>query len=81
MTLVWLFLLGWTRMIEGTFTAIEIAMTIVVGAASVIGLATVFRSRTTISWARGIGLALLFAVLQVVALRISFLPGISRDPW
>jgi hypothetical protein len=81
MTLIWLFLLGWVRVISGTFSPIEIAMTIVVGLASIVGLAAAFRVRSGVPWLSGIGVFVLMACLQVLALWISFQRGISRDPW
>src|SRR5689334_4144892 len=38
MFVIWLFLLGWTHIISGTFLPTEIAMTIVVGLASGVGI-------------------------------------------
>src|ERR1700722_13591744 len=38
MTFIWLFLLGWARIISGHFSPVEIAMTLIVGAASLAGL-------------------------------------------
>lgn len=73
MIFIWLFLLGWARIITGTFSATETAMTIVVGLASVAGLAKAFRTRTSIAWWKVIAVMCALAVLQVVALRISFL--------
>ncbi len=79
MSLIWMFLLGWSRIVSGTFTPIEVAMTLVVGAASVAGLVNGFRWRTKTGWGPALSTALLFAILQVAALRISFLPSIAKD--
>jgi hypothetical protein len=79
MTLIWLFLLGWARVISGHFTPIEVILTWVVGAATIAGLAIGFRWRTTLSWSKALFTSLIFTVLQVVALRISFLPSIAKD--
>src|SRR5213083_3286423 len=38
MCFIWLFLLGWARIVTGRFFPTEIAMTLVVGAASILGL-------------------------------------------
>jgi len=46
MIAIWLFLLGWARIVSGTFTVTEIAMTIVVGAASTLGIVTGLRMKT-----------------------------------
>ncbi len=79
MTLIWLFLLGWANVISGRFTPIEVAMTLVIGIACLAGLAIGFHSRTKLSWIKGLSVAVAFAVLQLVALRISFLPSIEHD--
>src|SRR5437870_4372852 len=36
MILIWLFLLGWARVLTGTYSSTEIAMTLIVGIASVV---------------------------------------------
>jgi hypothetical protein len=77
MTLIWLFLLGWSHVLSGSFSPIEIAMTVIVGAASALGLVLCFRG---IKWsAAGFALAVVFAVLQVLAFRVSFLPSIAHQ--
>jgi hypothetical protein len=77
MVLIWLFLLGWSRIITGTFSPVEIAMTIVVGLASAAGLFACVRG---IRWSWfGAALFVLFAFLQLAAFRISMLPGIAHQ--
>ena len=77
MSLIWLFLLGWSHVISGTFSPVEIAMTLVVGTASAIGLAfCLWRARWTLP---GCALIVLFAALQVAAFRISMLPAIAHQ--
>jgi hypothetical protein len=39
MALIWLFVLGWAHVISGTFSPIEIAMTVVVGTCSIVIIA------------------------------------------
>jgi hypothetical protein len=77
MTFIWLFLLGWAKIITGHFSPIEIAMTLIVGIASVVGITINFRWRTPLSWSKALACAALFGVLQVAALRISFIPYIG----
>ena len=79
MTLIWLFLLGWAHVISGSFSPIEIAMTVVVGFSSILGLVTGLRMRSGTSAAGAAGVSLLLLVVQVLALRLSFLPGIAHD--
>jgi hypothetical protein len=81
MALIWLFLLGWAHVISGTFSSIEVAMTIVVGACSIVVIAQALRMRSAMSATSAAGILLLLLVLQLVALRVSFLPSVERDPW
>ena len=79
MTLIWLFLLGWANVISGHFTPIEVVLTLVVGAASLAGLIIGFRWRTNLNRSKALSTAAILAVLQLAALRISFLPSIAKD--
>lgn len=78
---IWLFLLGLPHLMGGTFTPIEIAMTITIGMAAVVGIATALRVRTTVPWTRAAATLLLMAGLQLFVLWVSFQRGVSRDPW
>jgi hypothetical protein len=79
MSLIWLFLLGWANVISGHFRPSEVALTMIVGTASLVGLVVGFRWPTRLSWSKALFVAAIFAVLQLVALRISFLPSIAKD--
>jgi hypothetical protein len=78
MIVIWLFLLGWTRMISGNFSLTEIAMTVVVGIGSIIGLIAAIRWKTAINAPAALALVVSFAALQLAALRLSFLPYIAH---
>ena len=78
---IWLLLLGLPHFLSGTFTPIEIAMTITIGVAAVVGIASALRVRTAVPLTSAVGTVLLMASLQVFALWVSFQPGVSRDPW
>jgi len=77
MTFIWLFLLGWARIIAGHFSPAEIAMTLVVGVACALGIVVSFRWPTAVSRGKAVGAAVLFGLLQLVALRVSFIPYIA----
>ena len=79
MIFIWLFLLGWANVISGHFTPIEVIMTLCIGAACTTGLITGFRWRTSLGWGNALSTAAVFAVLQLAALRVSFLPLIAKD--
>jgi hypothetical protein len=75
--LIWLFLLGWAHVVSGHFSPVEIAMTLIIGAASVTGLALCLRKA---HWsARGIALIALFGTLQGIAFWVSLLPAIAHQ--
>jgi hypothetical protein len=78
MTAIWLFLLGWAHVISGTFSPTEIAMTVIVGAGSVVGIVAALGIRSGVRVWSATAVAFLVAVLQVAALRISFLPAIAH---
>lgn len=78
MIFIWLFLLGWARIITGTFSPTETAMTIIVGLASFSGLVKAFKTSTSIGWWKGILVTIAIAVLQVCALRLSLMPAIAH---
>ena len=79
MILIWVFVLGWANVISGHFTPIEVALTLAIGVACLAGLVIGFRHRTSFSWSKGLSVTAIFAVLQITALRISFLPSIVKD--
>jgi hypothetical protein len=69
---IWLFLLGLLRMISGTFTPIEIALTVAIAVLSAVGLFAVGRRPTSLSRAARAATAGGFAILQIAALIVSF---------
>ena len=77
MIFIWLFLLGWARMVTGHFSPTEIAMTLTIGGACLIGLTASVRWRTTVRPLTALGVAALFGALQVLAMRLSLIPYIA----
>jgi hypothetical protein len=77
MIAIWLFLLGWARIVSGHFFPTEIAMTLVVGAACLIGVVTSLRWRTGVRPTTASAVFLLLAVLQVLAMRLSLIPYVA----
>jgi len=77
MIFIWLFLLGWARMVTGHFSPTEIAMTLTIGGACLIGLAASVRWRTTVRPLTALAVAALFGTLQVFAMRLSLIPYIA----
>jgi hypothetical protein len=77
MIFIWLFLLGWARIVTGHYSAVEIAMTLVIGFACLSGVGLSLRWRTSLSSFVAWGTTLLFAALQLLAFRISLIPYIA----
>jgi len=78
MTVIWLYLAGWTTLISGHFTSFETAMTLVVGAACAIGLWLDTRSFARVPAMTGLGLFAITAAAQSLCFWLSVLPGIAR---
>jgi hypothetical protein len=78
MGLIWSYLLGISNLLSGHFSSIEIAMTIIVGASSLIGIASFIRSKGSLSPLNAGGLFVVVALIQVICFRLSFLPAIAH---
>jgi hypothetical protein len=81
MGLIWLFLLGWAQIVSGSFTTVEIAMTLVVGFCSVAGLVLAVKIKTGVQAPGALAVFLGILILQLLAFRISLLPAIAHDSW
>ena len=73
MIAIWLFLLGWARIVSGHFFPTEVAMTLIIGAAALTGIVASLRWRTDVRPISALGVFVGFAVLQYVAFRLSLL--------
>jgi hypothetical protein len=78
MTFIWLYLLGWASIVRGHFSAIEIAMTIVVGLASCFAIVQSLLLRSGVRWLVGLGISIAVLAFQLAAFRLSLLPGIAN---
>jgi len=79
MILIWLFLLGWTHIVRGHFSPIEIAMTLVIGIACCCGMIACLRWRTVIRLPAALAVCLLSAAFQLFAFRLSLIPFIASQ--
>jgi hypothetical protein len=75
---IWLFLLGVARIVTGTFTTVEVGLTIIIGVASVLGLAAAYRRGSTIPLVPRLGTIAVFAALQFAAMWLSVQPFVAR---
>jgi hypothetical protein len=79
MTAIWFYLLGWAHLISGTFSPTEIAMTIIVGSGSVVGIVNAAASKPLgVRAIAAIATLSLVLALQIAALRVSLLPQIAH---
>jgi hypothetical protein len=78
MIAIWLFLLGWVHIVSGTFSPTEIAMTLIVGLASAVGIGIAAGLRSEVRAWSAILAFLLVATLQLLAFRLSLLPAIAH---
>jgi hypothetical protein len=74
---IWLFLLGVARIVSGTFTAAEVILTVIIGAASLLGLGAASRRGTTLKVLPRLGIIAAFAVLQFAAMWRSTQPFVA----
>lgn len=79
MSLIWLFLMGWSHLISGTFSPIEIAMTLVVGATAIAGLVDALRTSTSVREFQALAISAAFLLVQGALFFVSFLPAIAHD--
>jgi hypothetical protein len=73
---IWLFLLGMSRFLTGTFSPTEILLTLIIGAACIAGLSASGRA-ATIPLTTTISAVVLAAALQSLALWFSYQPIIT----
>jgi hypothetical protein len=69
---IWLFILGIARIFSGTFSTVEIVLTIVIAAASAAGILAIVRSGTRLSVAARLSTAAAFGIAQFAAMVASF---------
>jgi len=77
MVFIWLFLLGWARIVTGHFTPAEIAMTLIAGVGSLLGLVASARWRTATRPITAAAVVVAFAALQLLAFRLSLIPYVA----
>ena len=76
--LIWLFLLGVSRLASGRYTPIEIASTFLMAAFAIVGLTGGVSVGKPLRLRRRISTVALFAVVQVAAMWLSLLPAIAN---
>lgn len=78
MTFIWLYLLGWAHIVNGSFSPIEIAMTLIIGVASIVGFVSSLRLRTSTGAVTAVAISLFSFALQVATMAVSLMPAIAH---
>ena len=78
MGLIWLFLLGVSRIVTGHFTLAEIALTLVIGACCAWGMVTSLGTGGRAGWAQRVLAFGGFLLLQIAAMWLSTRPGVAN---
>ena len=78
MIVIGVYLLGIAHVISGHFSPVEMAMIILVGAASAAGIATFAQLKSALSVAKAASIFAVLLIEQWVSFRLSFLPAIAR---
>jgi hypothetical protein len=73
MTATWLSLLGWVNLVSGSFSLIELTMTLIVGVASLVGIVCALAMRSSVRPWRATITVLVIAVLQLAVFPMSVL--------
>jgi len=76
---IWLFLLGLANVITGTYSPMEIGLTVVIGLSCLVGLVASCRPSGGAAWGSGLLAFLGFAALQVAAMWVSLRPAFSNS--
>jgi hypothetical protein len=76
--LIWLFLLGLSRIANGHYTAIEVAMTFVMIGCSMVGVVKSVPLGQPLRVPGRLSIFILFAMMQVAAMWVSFLARIAN---
>jgi hypothetical protein len=69
---IWLFILGIARIFTGTFSTVEIALTLVIAAASAAGILAIVRSAVRLAASTRLVTAIVFGIGQLLAMIASF---------
>ena len=78
MVAIWLYLLGLSNMLSGHFSPLEIAMTVVVGIASGVGIVAFITLKSHLSRWGMAGIFIVLVAIQLLCFRLSFLSAIAH---
>lgn len=78
MGLIWLYLLGWARVISGTFSRTQIALTLVIGMVSLCGIVNCIRLKVSLGVVAASATFLVALLLQAAPIALSITPAIAH---
>lgn len=78
MVLIWLFLLGLSDVADGTYTAIEVALTLVIGGFCAVGIGSGIRAGRSLSWTRRLLTLAAGWAIQVGVMAVSFMEQVAH---
>lgn len=77
MSLIWAFLLGLAKVVTGTFSPVEVALTVVIGVASLVGFVAACRAHPRPGWPARVAAFVAAAALQIGAMWLSLRPAFA----
>ena len=78
MVLIWLYLLGIATFFSGSFSAVEVLLTVLIGAFSAAGIVACMRASTPAPVGLRVAAAVGFAIMQAAAMALSFMPAFAN---
>ena len=78
MGLIWLYLLGWARVVSGTFSRTEITLTLIIGIVSICGIVNCLRLKQSVGAIAATVAFLASLLLQAAAIALSITPAIEH---
>ena len=73
MVLIWLYLMGVQTFFTGTFSSVEVVLTVLIGLSSALGIVTCAGSKSAVGVAGRAATVMTFSALQIGAMWVSFL--------
>jgi hypothetical protein len=78
MGLIWLYLLGWARVVSGTFSRTEITLTLIIGVVSLCGMVNCIRLKGSAGPLAATAAFVGSLLLQAAAIALSITPAIAH---
>ena len=79
MVLIWLYLVGIATFFSGSFSPVEVLLTVLIGAFSTVGIVACIGASAPAPIGRRVAAAVGFAIMQVAAMGLSFMPAFANS--